>query len=389
MNRKVVHLVSSPATSGVTATIRLVATGLRDKGWEPVLVHYGQQDGIVSELLNEGISVHQIKAPPLSYGPIRTQWIISRLRKVLRKIDPCLVNAHSFDADLMAARALPAGGPPIIITSHSFSYVQWVKSHLQDYERWGKRFSILVPVCESLGNDILKIPAMSGMKMRVIFNVPDRRFFSSITISERNKNRALYGLNPTDVVIASVANFTPVKGHDILAEAFKLLVRKNPNLRLLMAGSAGPDPDRQLFQFSIRKTLKDEISRGQVIIIDPCNDARLVLSSADVYVQPSYTEALSVAIGEALASGLPVVATSVGGNPEIVVDGRTGLLVPPANPDLMANAIGNLLCDPILRRRLGDAAKTYALERLPSSSLLAAYDRCYNDLLTDQYNLLK
>jgi glycosyltransferase involved in cell wall biosynthesis len=260
--------------------------------------------------------------------------------------------------------------------------VQWAKSHLKDYERWGKRFSILVPVCESLGNDILKIPAMSGMKMRVIFNVPDKRFLSSITISERNKNRALYGLTPTDVVIASVANFHPVKGHDILAEAFKLLVRKNSNLRLLMAGSAGPDPDRQLFQSNIRKTLKDEMSRGQAIIIDPCDDPRLVLSAADIYVQPSYTEALSVAIGEALASGLPVVATSVGGNPEIVIDGRTGLLVPPANPDLMAIAVDSLLCDPVLRRRLGETAKTFAQERLSSSSLLAAYNRVYEDALT-------
>jgi len=383
MNRKVVHLVSSPATSGVTATIRLVATGLRDKGWEPCLIHYGQQDGIVPELLNEGIAVHQIKAPPLSYGPIRTQWIISRLRKVLREIDPCLVNAHSFDADLMAARALPGEGPPIIITSQSFSYVQWVKNHLKDYERWGKRFSILVPVCESLGNDILKIPAMSGMKMRVIFNVPDQRFFMPIEISERARTRALYGLNPTDVVIASVANFHPVKGHDILVKAFKLLVRKNPNLRLLMAGSAGPDIDRQLFQSSIIESLKDEISRGQAIIIDPCNDARLVLSAADVYVQPSYTEALSVAIGEALASGLPVVATAVGGNPEIVIDGRTGLLVPPANPDLMANAIENLLRDPVLRRKIGEDATTFTLEHLSSSALLEAYDHVYEDALNE------
>jgi L-malate glycosyltransferase len=382
MNRKIVHLVSSPATSGVTATIRLVAMGLRDQGWEAVLVHYGQQDGIVSELHNEGISVHQIKVPLLTYGPIRTQWIVSRLKKVLRKIDPCLVNAHSFDADLLAARALPPREPPIIVTSHSFSYVQWVKSHLKDYVRWGKRFSLLVPVCESLGNDILKIPAMSDMKMRVIFNVPDKRFLIPIVISERNKNRALYGLNPTDVVIVSVANFHPLKGHDILAQAFKILVVNNPDLRLLMAGSAGPDPDRQLFQSSIRKTLKDEMSRGQALIIDPCYDARLVLSAADVYVQPSYTEALSVAIGEALACGLPVVATAVGGNPEIVIDGRTGLIVPPANPQSMAIAIEKLINDSALRRRLGETAKTFALEHLSSSSLLTAYDRVYEDAIT-------
>jgi len=376
MKRKVVHLVSSPATSGVTATIKLAAIGLRDV-WEPVLVHYGKQEGIATEFLNEGLSVHQIEAPPFFGGPIRTHWIISRLRKVLREIDPCLVNAHSFDADLMAARALPPAGPPLVITSHSFSYVHWAKNHIKDYERWGKRFSALIPVCELLGREILEIPAMANVKMRVIFNVPDKRFFEPIEISEKHKNREKYGLNSSDMVIACVANFHAVKGHDILAAAFKSLADKYSKVKLLIAGGAGSDSDRLSFRARVRTLLKKELSQGQAIIIDPCHDARLILSAADIYVQPSHSEALSVSIGEAMASGLPIVATAVGGNPEIIIDRKTGLLLPPNSPDIMAATLDLLIGEPALRQELGKAAKAFALEHLSSSALLTAYRHTY------------
>jgi len=381
MSRRVVHLVSSPATSGVTATIKLVARGLRDRGWEPFLVHYGQQVGIVPEFINEGIPVYQIRAMPSSCGPLRTWWIVACLRKLLRKVSPCLINAHSFDADLLAARSLASSGPSILITIQSFSYVNWAKKHLKDYDRWGNRFSTLIPVCQSLGDEIRNIPAMSDIKTRVIFNVPDQRFFIPLEISERNQNRALLGFNSSDTVMACVANFHSVKGHDILARAFKLLIDKYPHIKLLIAGSAGSDPERLLFQKTVRDLLEKEIAQGQASIVDPCYDVRPILSAADIYVQPSHTEALSVSIGEALAVGLPVVATDVGGNPEIVINGRTGLLVPPAKPEYMADAIEGLLRDPILRQRLGEAAMKFAIECLSPSALLAAYDLAYEDAL--------
>jgi glycosyltransferase involved in cell wall biosynthesis len=380
MKPKMVHLVSSPATSGVTATIKLVAMGLRD-AWEPILVHYGRHEGIAPEFLNEGMSVRQIKAPPLFFRQIRTLWTIISLRKTLRDIGPCLVNAHSFDADLMAARALPTNAAPIVVTSQSFSYVQWVKNHLKDYERLGKRFSVLIPVCASLGTEILKIPAMSNMKMRVVFNVPDKRFFEPIEISERERHRNRLGIDSSDVVVACVANFYAVKGQDILADAFKMLTHKYSNLKLIIAGSAGSDSVRRSFQASVKTILKDELSQGKAIIIDPCHDARLILSTADIYVQPSRTEALSVSIGEAMASGLPIIATAVGGNPEIVIDGKTGILAPPNSSDVMAVKLESLIGDPALRQEIGKGAKMFALEHLTSSALLAEYRHIYESAL--------
>jgi len=373
---RIVHLVSSPATSGVTATIGRIAFGLRDL-WEPVLVHYGHQEGIAVEFLKEGISVHSIPSPPLKIGPFRTRWILFHLRKIVSDIAPCLVHAHSFDADLMAARSLPAGSPPIVVTVHSFSYLEWINHHRKDYIRWGNRFSAMVPVSQLLARELRTRSPLGRIPMSVVWNVPDSRFFEPIDPVERRRVRARFGFRTSDTVIACVANFHPVKGHDVLASAFRSLLDKHPGIRLLVAGGAGPDPDRQAFQARVKGMLQAEIASGRAVIVDPCEEVRSILAAADIYVQPSRSEALSVSIAEAMAMGLPIVATAVGGTPEIVISGKTGLLVPPDHPNDMAASIVKLIANPPQCETLGKAAKAFAEEHLHPSVLQASYRHVY------------
>jgi len=376
LKQRIVHLVSSPATSGVTATIRRIAFGLRDF-WEPVLVHYGHHEGIAIEFLKEGISVHGIPEPPLELGPFRARWILFHLRKIISDIDPCLVHAHSFDADLMAARSLPAGSPPIVVTVHSFSYLEWINNHRKDYIHWSNRFSAMVPVCKLLAQELRTRSPLEKIPMRVVWNVPDSRFFEPIDEVDRRRVRAGFGFHTLDTVIACVANFHPVKGHDVLASAYQSLLDKRPGVKLLVAGGAGQDPNRQTFQARVKDMLQTEITSGQVVIIDPCEEVRSILAAADIYVQPSHSEALSVSITEAMAMGLPIVATAVGGTPEIVISGRTGILVPPDHPNDMAASIAQLIANPPQCETLGKAAKAFAEKHMHPSVLLASYRDAY------------
>ncbi len=383
MKKKVIHIVSSPATSGVTALIRSIALGLRSKGWEPILVHYGRHEGVAVDLSDLGISVYAIKVPPL-ISLLKTLWVVNGFKNIIHRTNPSLIHAHSFDADLIAARARAKEKYPIIISVHSFSYIQWLKKHAKNYERWRHSFAMLIPVCEALAREIKEFPSLSNLRMKLIFNTPDQRFHEQITEQERTHSREALGLKHEDIVIACVANFHRVKGQDVLAHAFRLLAHKNQNIKLLLAGSAGIDHEREAFQLHVKKILNNELQTGQAIIVDPCHDSRLILSASDIYVQPSYTEALSVALGEAMASGLPIIATSVGGNPEIVLDGKTGLLVPPGDEKIMANIIETLINSPALRQKLGENARSFASINLTPSSTLSLYDCAYKQVLQGQ-----
>jgi glycosyltransferase involved in cell wall biosynthesis len=182
-------------------------------------------------------------------------------------------------------------------------------------------------------------------------------------------------------VLACVANFDPVKGQDTLAEAFLILVEKHPEAKLIFAGSTLPNPGAVALSMRVRSMLNERMQSGQVIFLDPCRDVRSVLAAADIYIQPSNSEALSVAIGEAMACGLPVVATSAGGNPEIVIGEHTGILVSPADPPGMSRAVGRLIADRGLRERLGREGHEFARAFLTPRAMLAAYGRIYEELL--------
>ena len=381
MNHRIVHLVSSPSTSGVTALIALLALSMRDDGFAPFLVHYGKNVGITSEFKSEKIPVHRVVAPSLRYGRLRTIWIILDLLRIISKIKPHLIHAHSFDADLLAARLADIFKIPVIVSCQSFSYATWAAGHPEQYRRWVKNINFLVPVCAGLSQEMGKIGELSKVGRKVIFNAPKQRYFSPITHAEREAARKRMGIDADEVAISCVATFDPVKGHEVLAEAFGRLNERRPNLKLIIAGNSSAKIQFQDFKKKVIRILNSSSASDRYTICDPCHDARPVLAASDIYVQPSHTEALSVAVGEAQASGLPVVATMVGGNPEIVQNGENGFLVPPNDPVKMADAIEALAADMHLRVKLGSGAKRFADNRLAPQRVVSDYQSVYEDLL--------
>jgi glycosyltransferase involved in cell wall biosynthesis len=379
MRKKIIHLVSSPATSGVTATIRLLATACDPDRFEHHLVHYGPHDGIAPDLKSQGVPVHALAAPPLWTGALRTRLIHARLGRLLRRIRPDLIHAHSFDADLVAVRSRP-DSVPVMVTCQSFSYIRWMERIPGQYARHGRKLSLYACVCQSLADGIRDTGIVPDPPVRVMFNVPDRRFFEQVGTEERLQARSELGLGPDDRVVACVANFHPVKGQDVLAEAFVRLSGRIPSLKLVLAGSVMPGPGCEEHRTGALSVLRSDFEAGRALLVDPCRDPRKVLAAADLYVQPSRTEALSVAIGEALACGLPVVATSVGGNPEIVLHEQTGLLVPPADPPAMAAAIERLISDESLCERLGRSGRRFAAANLSQDAMLESYRLVYEGL---------
>ncbi len=384
---RLLYLVSSPDISGVTATIKLLALGMRKRGHAVELAHYEDDAGIAPELRRAGIPVHRIAAPPRRFGPLRTRWIVRQAERLVGRLAPDIIHAQSFDADLIACRAARGRDIPVVATLQSFSYVDWAREHPGLYEKYGGPLQRLIVISALLGRQAAQVPALKGKPLDIVFNVPQERFFDPVTPEERAAGRQSLGLADDVRAVVCVANFHPIKGHEILAQAFAQLAVRRGDVHLILVGSAGNDAGCQAFKRQVERILAQELSSARARIIGDAADSRPFLAAADVYVQPSHMEALGVAITEAMACGLPVLGTDVGGIPELVSE-ATGLLVPPADPCGMADAIERLADDPGLRRRLGDGGKAFACRFLTESFMLDEHERIYAQCLAGRGAIL-
>jgi len=158
-----------------------------------------------------------------------------------------------------------------------------------------------------------------------------------------------------------------------------MLKPRYPDVRMLVVGETAPSESAYLSQLTQLADRLDVADR--VIFTGLRSDVPAVLAAADVSVMPSLNEALSNVLLESMAAGAPTVATRVGGTPEAIVDGETGLLVPPGDTRALAVAIGRLLADRSLAARLGQAARRLIQTRFSVDRMVAATEQLYVDLL--------
>jgi glycosyltransferase involved in cell wall biosynthesis len=171
--------------------------------------------------------------------------------------------------------------------------------------------------------------------------------------------------------VVVVANLRPEKGHDVLVQAAPHVLRRFPDAAFDIVG-AGPLLDRLR-----QMTRQCEVGHA-FTFFGHCDDVPARLAEGDIFVLPSRSEAMPNALLEAMAAGLPVVASSVGGIGEIVADGRTGLLVPADNPTALADRICGLMATPSLTAALGDAARTEIQGRYSFSRMVTAFEAIYD-----------
>ena len=186
--------------------------------------------------------------------------------------------------------------------------------------------------------------------------------------------RRRYGWSAADVVAVCVTRLSREKGLLDLVEAFERVACRQPHARLLLVGDG---PDAALLQERLARS-----PAAPAIFLHPATpDVAPLLGAADLFVLPSLHENQSFAILEAMAAGLPVVSTRVGGTPELVEDGVTGLLVPPSAPRELADALEKLVCDAALRIGYGRAGEAALARRHHFDDFLQRLDEVYRHLL--------
>ena len=326
---------------------RLLVVSARSRDRERLVVRAAyllpQMDGLVAELEAEGIPVACLGRRRI----LDPRWLGS-LRTSLIRTPVDIVHAHSPVAAIGArivARSLPRRvRPRVVSTDHSL----W-DSHVTA-TRWADRLTSRL--------DDARLTVSEGVRASLPTRIHRRSFVVTPGVdveqvraqrAQRAAIRTELELEPSTLVVGTVANLRPVKAYpDLLAAALDV-VQLLPDIRFVAVGH-GP-------QAGEIRALHAKLGLGdRVLLLGHRSDAVRVMAGCDVFALASRSEGLSVAIMEALALGLPVVATDVGGIPELVQHGREGLLVPPGRPRELATALVTVLTDAERRRQMAEAA---------------------------------
>lgn len=171
--------------------------------------------------------------------------------------------------------------------------------------------------------------------------------------------RGALGVGGDELLVGIAGNFTPLKGHEIFIRAASCIATQEKTLRFCIVGDETFADNKGRHEV-LRTLVRNLGLEKRMQFLGYRDDMPAIMDALDILVAPSYLEACSRAVLEAMAAGTPVVATNVGGNPELVEDGVTGILISPGDCDALAKAILRLACDPALRHQMGAAAKKRA-----------------------------
>jgi glycosyltransferase involved in cell wall biosynthesis len=227
------------------------------------------------------------------------------------------------------------------------------------------------------GKNWLLAQGVRAQKIEVIQN--------GVNLPARTRRRGGAGIRrelgiPAETpVCACIGRVVSGKGIDVYLRAARILADQNRNVRFLMIGAHSAETNHK---FEMEDLARELHLDGCLIFTGERHNVDEILHEVDIVVHPSLTEGLSNVVLEAMAAGLPVVATRVGGNPELVIDGETGLLVSPQNANELAHAIGFLLDHPQTARHFGDAARQRIAREFSINEMLRKTEELYLRLVS-------
>lgn len=221
-------------------------------------------------------------------------------------------------------------------------------------------------------------------RLEMVHNFVDHRRFADNSAAPRSKIRSAFGIQAQCPVIGIVGDIIPRKGLIYLVNSLKQIKGVVPEVRLLVVGNGPSDYIRKVNAKADRLGVSSSI-----LWAGHRTDIPEILSALDLFVLPSVGEPFGIAVIEAMAAGLPVVATSVGGLPEVVVPYETGFLVPPANHRAISTAIITLLKDKDLRRRFGESGRKRVLKNFSVETQLPKIESCLYRASKDRRNRKK
>lgn len=383
---KVLRVIARLNMGGPALHVAYLTAGLAERGYDTTLVAGTLARGEDSmAFVAEGLGIDVVRIDELrrDISPLRDAAAVLKLARLIRRVRPTILHTHTAKAGAVGRlAALLAGGarPPIVV--HTFhghvlrGYFDPVRSAgFRVLERWlAGTSTALVAVSPQVRDDLVALGVAAAEKFAVVRLGIELDERVSATANGRAETRRLLGVADDRFAVGWIGRMTGVKRTDDVLLAFRRLRERGVDACLCLVGD-GPDRDHVERRAHDLGVMRETFFLGYQEGVAP------FFAAFDAFVLPSVNEGTPVTAIEALAAGRPVVATRVGGVPDVVRDGVDGFLVEAGAVDELAERLERLAGDPGLRERMGAAGRQRVLERYSVARLIDDVDRLYRSLL--------
>ncbi len=366
---------------GAEEQVMLLSLGLTARGWEVKIVSLLPPSRLSPELGSSGISVTSLN---MRRG-VPDPRAIFRLTRELRKFDPQVVHCHMPQANLLARAACLVYSIPVLVSTLHNTTMEKVNGGsgrlLEIAHGLTDRLTdVTTVICSPAVQGYVERGAVHPGKIQVLHNgVNTARYRPDCEV--RRQVRQALNLDGLFVWLA-VGRFTLAKAYPTMIRAFAKLLERSVKPSVLLICGQGP------LDSELRALIRSCGVEQHVRLLGIRPDIPEIMNACDGFVLSSNLEGLPMVLLQAAASGLPIVATAVGGNVEAVIDGKTGYLVPPSEPEALSSAMERIAKMPAEERdAMGDAARTHAGERFDLQRILDRWEELYTRLIKQKCRL--
>jgi sugar transferase (PEP-CTERM/EpsH1 system associated) len=366
----IMHLVLDLDFGGLQFVVLNLIKKFNTTEFRPSVTCILNGGNLIEEVKNIGCKVEIVNKPDkLDFSASL------KIARILKAQDIALIHTHNTAAYLYGSLAAKLAGVALIIhTEHGRDFPD--KRRLMVAEKVLSSFTHkIVAVSEELKEALVKFERINPKKITVITNGVDLELFKSMPKSIIKQKKYEIGIDKNDFVIGNIGRLTSVKDHRNLIQAFQLIHKDMPDAKLLIVGDGPLKEDLSNFSQSLGL-------QRNILFLGERKDIPELLNIFDIFVLPSKNEGVSLTLLEAMATKKPVVATSVGGNKEIIEHGKDGYLVPPCSPKKLREAVLDMVKSNGKAEQLGIAAYEEVKEKYSLEKMAKAYQEIYESALS-------
>lgn len=362
----ILQLVHSMDAGGLERVVQQLAIGLQKAGHKTSLACLDHTGVMADGCRFDTVWTGHIKRGALPVD-LSCLW---RLRKFVRSQEIDIIHSHNPQPLIYGTLIHLLTGVPAVHTVHGRGKAEDPKQQRKAFIRrnCARFIKKMVAISDDVHTKLRKVDRIPAEKLTTILNgveIP-----SAKTAVEQQEKRKTLGLPENAFIIGSVGRICSEKNYVLLVEAFARVRRDLPNAHLVIVGDGSETP-------SIAATVKRLDLENAVTLPGMQSDVDTWLRAIDIFSLSSTTEGTAMALLEAGAIGIPAVVTDVGGNPEVVLHDKTGLVVPPGNAEALADAFLQLAQNCELRKSMGVAAREHVKDHYSTDSMVEKYLSVY------------